>query len=172
MSAFVKQLLTVDSAHSELTQRSTHGLIGWEVVMDELLQRALDRRRQLREELAAVDKFVESYSAVQERRNAKPETDDLFPDSVAVGPKPRALHSAAVSAAMDAAARLIVEAGRPLTRGELVTKLSSEGHQLDGADKNKVLGTNLWRSGKFVNLKGAGYWPKSEPLPNQLDTES
>jgi len=73
---------------------------------------------------------------------------------------------------MDEAARLIVEAGRPLTRGELVTKLSSEGHKLDGTDKNKVLGTNLWRSGKFVNLKGAGYWPKGEPLPSKFDTES
>ncbi|MDB5694866.1 MAG: hypothetical protein JWN21_409, partial [Sphingomonas bacterium] len=34
-----------------------------------------------------------------------------------------------------------------------------------GTDKVKVFGTNLWRSGRFVSLKGLGYWPEAHPLP-------
>ncbi len=60
---------------------------------------------------------------------------------------------------------MILAAGKPMTRGELVPKLIASGFELEGGDKNKVFGTNLWRSNRFLNLKRAGYWPKSAPLP-------
>ncbi|WP_261295951.1 hypothetical protein [Sphingomonas hylomeconis] len=132
--------------------------------MEELLQSALQRRQQLRDELAAVETFIQSLSAAQQRRAPFADQADLFkvkPPLTTV----RAQKSAAVTAALDDAAKMISEAGRPLTRGDLVRRLEAAGHQLEGGDKHKVLGTNIWRSGKFLNVKGVGYWPKAVPLP-------
>lgn len=135
--------------------------------MDALLEQALQRREQLRAELEAIDRFIHSYSAVREGRRMEVSNADLFR---AVEPRTvtgRAARSAAVNAAMKDAVGIILEAGRPLSRSEVLRRLEERGHVLEGGDKSKVLGTNLWRSGLFLNLKGAGYWPKSTPLPNQ-----
>ena len=137
--------------------------------MDELLRKAFERRDQLRNELEAVDRFIASYSTIAERRSP-PETSQtsLF-DELPVR-RSKARQAALVRAAIDEAERMILQEGKPLTRGELVTRLQAAGHKLDGTDKNKVLGTNLWRSGRFYNLKGVGYWPKSSPLPQSYVT--
>ena len=47
---------------------------------------------------------------------------------------------------------------------ELDARLEAEGFVLAGADKRKVLGTNIWRSQKFLHLEGKGYWPKDVPV--------
>ena len=52
-----------------------------------------------------------------------------------------------------------------MKRGELVKRLLDQGYSLPGRDKNKVFGTNLWRSGKFRAVDGEGYWPKDVVLP-------
>lgn len=70
---------------------------------------------------------------------------------------------------MDDAEKLILEAGIPLTRSVLLKALEELGHDIEGADKSKVLGTNLWRSKRFHNLKGAGYWPISSPIPHSFE---
>jgi hypothetical protein len=69
---------------------------------------------------------------------------------------------------METARRLILKNNRPMKRGELVRELQKMGFDLPGTDKNKVLGTNLWRSGKFRTIEGRGYWPKDVPLPKPL----
>jgi hypothetical protein len=52
-----------------------------------------------------------------------------------------------------------------MTRSALARQLEAEGFQIAGSDKIKVLGTNLWRSRRFWNIRGAGYWPKRLDLP-------
>lgn len=135
--------------------------------MDELLQKALQRREALRSELAAVETFINAYSTIVARgpRTAdQNESDDLFaPVKVT-----RAQRAQAVSAMMDDAERLILEAGRPLPRSELLSQIETAGHTVEGRDKSKVLGTNLWRSRRFHNIHGAGYWPKSTPIPTRF----
>jgi len=54
-----------------------------------------------------------------------------------------------------------------MKRGELVSKLESQGFSFPGHDKNKVFGTNLWRSGRFRTVGDQGYWPKDVTLPKQ-----
>lgn len=133
--------------------------------MDELLQKALDRRTQLRAELAALDEFIRSYSEVQERRRPVPQQSDLF-----APPRKqsfRARRAKENTAAIDAAEKLILEEGRPLSRTELLQRLEKAGHKIEGSDKSKVLGTTLWRAKRFYNLKGAGYWPISVPVPEE-----
>lgn len=73
----------------------------------------------------------------------------------------------------DQAARLIEEAGRPLTRSQVVEKLKERGVQLVGTDINKNVGTILWRQkGRFVNLPKLGYWLADRPLPGLYDPSS
>lgn len=132
--------------------------------MDELLQKAYERRSELRAALEAVDNFIKSYGNVS--TDSEKSDGPLFEiRSDMPPPKSKAQLTAAVRAALDDAIRMIRDEGKPLTRGELVRRLEAAGHQLEGGDKNKVLGTNMWRSGRFINIKGVGYWPKGTPVP-------
>jgi len=131
--------------------------------MDELLQKAFERRDQLRQELRAVEHFIASYGATK----ATPPRPDspkfqIFEEATSA---PRGRRSADVQVLLNEATRIILQEGQPLSRSELLRRLEKSGHTIEGTDKNKVLGTNLWRSGKFYNLKGAGYWPKVSPIP-------
>jgi hypothetical protein len=134
--------------------------------MDELLQRALERREQLRNELAAVERFIQSYAPLKERA-AVVQHADLFSNLPPKSGRRRG-RAKEIASAMDAAEAMILEAGRPLTRSTLLRKLEEAGHEIEGGDKSKVLGTNLWRSKRFYNLAGAGYWPRSVPLPREF----
>lgn len=135
--------------------------------MDELLQKAIARRDQLRTELAALENFIRSYSDAKDRQvQPKGAAEDLFDQ-----PKTqrfRRKRAAETVATMDKAEKLIIEAGRPLTRTSLLKGLQEAGFSVDGGDKSKVLGTNLWRSRRFYNLKRAGYWPISTPIPEEF----
>lgn len=134
--------------------------------MDELLQRALERQKTLREELEILDKFIRSYVETREKPDRRGSNADLFdPINPPSRRATRAKRAALIAAMMDDAERLILEAGRPLTRSALLKELTALGHEIEGTDKSKVLGTNIWRSKRFHNLKGSGYWPTSAPIP-------
>jgi hypothetical protein len=137
--------------------------------MDELLQRALERQKALRVELEILDKFIRSYVETKERSAERVTNADLF-DSIAPPSRraSRAKRAALIAAMMEDAERLILEAGRPLTRSALLKALTGLGHEIEGSDKSKVLGTNLWRSKRFHNLKGSGYWPRNKPIPPEF----
>lgn len=134
--------------------------------MDELLRKALERQKALRDELEILDHFIRSYTQTRERAPDMRVQGDLF--TAAPTRKSRALKTAQTAAQMDQAEKLILEARRPLTRSELLRGLEESGHNIEGGDKSKVLGTNLWRSRRFYNIKGVGYWPISTPMPLKL----
>ncbi len=72
-----------------------------------------------------------------------------------------------------ATVRLILsEARQPMNRGQLVAELERRGVPLAGKDKNKNLGTILWRhSGDFVHLEKFGYWLRDVPLEGVYEPE-
>jgi len=80
-------------------------------------------------------------------------------------PSTRAAQAEAIAQSIDAAGRLIISEVRPMKRGELVAALEKQGHHFPGKDKNKVFGTNIWRSGRFRTIGDRGYWPKDVRLP-------
>ncbi|MBD3762501.1 hypothetical protein [Rhizorhabdus sp.] len=137
--------------------------------MDELLEKAMARREQLRKELASIENFIAEYQRI---RSMDPAPTRTGTQMTLWSPELRRVSKAAeVAKMMDAAEKMIVEARRPLTRSELLEGLEGAGFKVEGSDKSKVLGTNLWRSKRFHNLSGAGYWPKNTPVPvdfNQL----
>jgi len=61
--------------------------------------------------------------------------------------------------------QLLLDAKRPMTRGQIVRELETRGIPLSGKDKNKNLGTILWRhKHQFVQLPKLGYWLRDLPL--------
>lgn len=134
--------------------------------MDELLQRALERQKTLRAELEVLDKFILSYTETKERPDRRGGSLELFETENHPSRRAsRVKRAAQIAATMDDAEKLILEAGRPLTRSALLKGLTAMGYEIEGTDKSKVLGTNIWRSKRFHNLKGVGYWPISAPIP-------
>jgi hypothetical protein len=79
----------------------------------------------------------------------------------------RAIRTARINEMVDEARRIMVTERRPMKRGELVRRLEGRGFKILGTDKNKVFGTNLWRSGKFRMVEGKGYWPNDVALPGE-----
>ena len=127
----------------------------------QILANALKRKDELRKESDALDKLIAAY---REILNMPDLTDEPTLD-LRTKPGSRKAQSDYVARLMRECRQLILDAGRPLKRSELVRLLEGRGYPIDGTDKSKVLGTNLWRSHLFRHIEGAGYWPKDAPLP-------
>ena len=127
----------------------------------ELLANLLKRREELRLESEALDRLIDTYRSLAMLKH-EPPAEQL---ALWSGVRSRKARSDYVAEMLDEARRLIIGEGRPLTRSELVRRLEAEGYVIDGADKPKVLGTNIWRSKKFDHVEGKGYWPKNVPMP-------
>jgi reverse gyrase len=130
----------------------------------DLISKLLKRRDELRSESEALDKLIETYRqlALFEKE------DDLEQLDLWKGNRSRRARSAYVAEMMAAARRHILAEGRPLTRSELLQRLETDGYVVDGGDKSKVLGTNLWRSGQFQHVGKKGYWPQGTPIPRNF----
>lgn len=130
----------------------------------ELLANLLKRRDELRVESEALERLIETYRRLDLLEREEPiDQLDLWK-----GSRSSRARSAYVGEMMATARRLILAEGRPLTRSELLRRLEGEGYVVDGKDKPKVLGTNLWRSGQFRHVGKLGYWPKSTPMPGRF----
>lgn len=130
----------------------------------ELLSKLLKRREELRLESEALDRLITTYRdlALLEKER---EVDQL---ELGIGGNSKRARSAYVAEMMAAARRLILSEGRPMTRSQLLRRLEQEGYVVDGKDKAKVLGTNIWRSEQFDHVDGLGYWPRGTPLPGGI----
>ncbi|WP_157410053.1 hypothetical protein [Sphingobium xenophagum] len=143
--------------------------------MDDVLKKLIEQRdqaiqaaREWQERVENLNALVNSYqdliSGARKPRRDGSQQADLF----AAPAMNRAERSKYVFEMMDAAEEIIMATKRPLTRSELLDALQSRGFHIEGGDKSKVLGTNIWRSKRFHNIKGVGYWPKRHPLPDNL----
>lgn len=135
----------------------------------ELLVNFLKRKEELAKESESLDRMIELARQMLSDEDAS--ADNTAPPAQlglwgTHGAKHR-LKSSQVQELLDEARRLIVADGRPLKRGELVNRLEDRGYPIVGTDKNKVLGTNIWRSGKFIHIDGEGYWPSDMELPKK-----
>lgn len=128
----------------------------------EMLAKALKRREELRLESEALDQLITTYSSLMHLKRIEDEPPQL---DLWRANQSRKAKSAYVAELLGEVRRLIVSEGRPLNRSELVRRLEASGYVIDGADKSKVLGTNIWRSGRFAHLEGRGYWPRDVELP-------
>ena len=127
----------------------------------EILDKVRKRLAELQAEVEVLQNLITAYAEIARSQPSGTDSDEaqlsLYGGSI------RQARQERVAKAIAAARHLILTEGRPLKRGEIVKKLLAEGYEIEGADKNKVFGTNLWRSGQFITVEGEGYWPKDVP---------
>jgi hypothetical protein len=76
---------------------------------------------------------------------------------------PRIIGGAALVAELR---QILVDAGRPMQRGEIYSELLKRGVLPSGAHPKNNLGTTLWANEHlFINLPGFGYWVRDTPYP-------
>lgn len=130
----------------------------------EILTKLLERRAFLMKELVTLDSLIGVYKGLRGEADSESlDSDDQL--NLYQWPSSRAAQAAEIERAIEAARKLILKNQRPMKRSELVMQLEAQGYTFPGKDKNKVFGTNIWRSGKFRSIEGRGYWPKDVPLP-------
>lgn len=133
----------------------------------EMLANAMKRREELRRESEALDNLIEAYRKLSVLQR-EPEREQLDLWSRAGSKRAKTAYIVEI---MTEIRRLVVGEGRPMTRSELLRQLENKGYVIDGGDRSKVLGTNIWRSGHFTHLDGRGYWPKDIPIPPKARRE-
>lgn len=128
--------------------------------MDRAYSNALKMKEKLEAELARVNSFLKMYrdfSATEMEKNEPGTSDSLVgsdEDSVnhSHGNRLRPPEIA------DLAEEVIRNAGRPLTRAEIVDRIEKAGYELHSEDKPRYVGTILWRQKeRFTNIAGQGY---------------
>jgi hypothetical protein len=123
----------------------------------ELLAKLLKRREELRIESEALENLINAYTSLSRLQGADVEAPQLDLWKIRNSRKAKSTY---VGELLAEVRRLIISEGRPLNRGDLVRRLEAAGYLIDGSDKAKVLGTNIWRSDKFDHIEGEGYWPR------------
>lgn len=145
--------------------------------LDEILINLRTKRAELIETLKQLDTAIKHVTDAQKAIGGN--LADLFADEETQGtPMPPAsppTREQGILAPVEVARHarnILIEHGRPLKRGALVRALMEKGVPLAGSDKNKNLGTIMWRHpDMFVHLDGFGYWPKDIPLSGVYDPD-
>lgn len=132
---------------------------------EKAVEQALQRIRRV---ITALEEAKAAWSDAPEGEQALEFLAKTFSVAPDVAPQePRRIRGIISPSDIAASARqILLEANRPMKRGELVAELERRGVPLAGKDKNKNLGTILWRHpDQFVGLEKLGYWLKGVPLP-------
>lgn len=131
--------------------------------MDDVVRNALIKKRELLKELSKIDAFIEYY---EELSGNKVRQDELLtPQKVGVVRidlqdlvEKKSKKRNNIKKILDVAERLIREARRPLTRGEIAEGMERLNVVIHSDDVPKYLGTLLWRNGnRFISVEGEGY---------------
>ncbi|WSH19051.1 hypothetical protein U8Q07_14905 [Rhizobium ruizarguesonis] len=81
-----------------------------------------------------------------------------------VAPRQRERRSSLAWQVRQQAFDLILAAGRPLSRGELLVGLIDKGITIDAAKPLEAIGKIMWHAKEFENKDNKGYWIVGKPL--------
>lgn len=133
---------------------------------------ALDlRREEILKRLATVDSFIHNWHAyasgeVESAPVRQSESMDSESKTGTNNIQKKTTGNPSKEEVAEVARELIRKRSAPIPRKELLELLLSEGLQIRGTDRDKVLSTMLWRmKNKVVNLPRVGYWLAEEPYP-------
>ena len=125
-------------------------------------QALIEERDRLKKALEMVSEAIEKYERIA---SLKQELATLMTSGPLPADRKRRRNPLSPSRLAAVAREIILEAGRPLTRSEIVAAMEARGIELVGADRVKNVGTILWRHrDEFENIPERGYWPKGVPL--------
>jgi hypothetical protein len=140
--------------------------------VDDAVAKALKRKRELQAELVEIEQFLKLH------RRFSGAPADAYRENIAdTNIQGTIDHDAFVSVFYphlkqrgrpadfaDLAEDILRRAERPMRRGELVQEIEARGTKIPSADKQRYIGTILWRSPeRFINLESFGYWLRNEP---------
>jgi hypothetical protein len=148
---------------------------------EELLARFRRQEQSIEEALLRIRRVIAALEQAKAAWGDGPAAAEALESLARTLPKPPDMplnepkRSRGIVAPADVAATVRVilsETRRPMKRGELVHELERRGIPMAGKDKNKNLGTILWRhSAEFVHFEKLGYWLKDAPLPGFYEPE-
>jgi len=146
---------------------------------DPIYDAAVAKRENLLKDLEKINNFLEAYQTIAvelklEERNKKEtqiasqkpvnsvdseQKGGVKEEKSEVPRRSRVTDNPKPSDVVAAAAEVIREKGRPMSRRSIHKALAEQGIVVNGADPVKALGTMLWRSGKevLVQIEGRGY---------------
>jgi hypothetical protein len=148
-----------------------------EFVMPNAIDNARKRLAALRNQVAELERFIQMYEELKEGADAdKSDTHASRLSGALIGNKPvdnfphdRRRKRGRPAEIVTIIERIIREAGRPLTRGEIVEALERRDVHIPAEDKQRYVGTIAWRhKSVFGNVGGLGYWLTGEPLPKAM----
>lgn len=142
---------------------------------DRAYENALKRQEALERELKDIRKFIQLYQRFAGTEAEQIPGPDLLSGPVQhVGPKfntklqteNRPRRNLPRNEIAKMARNIIIQHGKPMTRGQLVTAFDEIGSPIGGQNPSKNMGTVMWRlRDVFVNIEGYGYWPTDTPNP-------
>jgi hypothetical protein len=150
---------------------------------DELAKRINDAQQgieAMRQELRAVEAFLEQYSQLAARSQgvtsgASDETTASKPRFVfgvrTLDSAPARLKNSKKEEVARVAREILAGQDKPMLRRELLKAVTERGIILSGKDPEMVLSTMMWRmQNEFVRLPRWGYWLKNRPYePAEYD---
>ncbi|MDZ5450859.1 hypothetical protein [Labrys sp. ZIDIC5] len=161
--------------------KSYEGLLKSKREITESIKRIEEQITRYREQLEALksseDVLIRGLSKLEPLMRPHYERRSLA-NAPKIGPDTPGRAHLSPDAILAACREVLVDARRPMTRGELVRALEARGHVLGGKDKAKNVGTILWRHrDKFIQIPELGYWPADVELEGlhrvaQKDRES
>jgi hypothetical protein len=161
-------------------------------MMDPVVLKALQEKRELQRRLAEIEQFLRLYREFS-GANIQEESIHSDPDMSRMCVGNTAEAARAVQAARNSIVHrltprgpktvarfsetILREAGHPLTRGDIAAELEARGVHLPGGGKEaraRYVGTILWRfKDVFENIESKGYWLKDVLMPeSELDRKA
>jgi hypothetical protein len=145
-----------------------------ESTVSNAIENARKRVIGLKRQLAELERFIQMYEELDAGKEAnQADTHAGHLNGALIGnnsgdnfPRERRRKRGRPAEIVAIIERIIREAGRPLTRGEIVEALELRDVHIPAEDKQRYIGTIAWRhKGAFENVGGLGYWLTGEPLP-------
>ena len=138
--------------------------------MDDVLVKALKRRKILEDELKELNTFIHTFRKLSGTESEESEPvnsgDMARTDSPLVAVIRRHGRPSQFVRYLEG---VLKDVKGPLPRAALVAELESRGIEIPSDDKPRYIGTIMWRERKkFINIVGHGYWLKYVPLPEIL----
>ncbi|BDA86362.1 hypothetical protein Sa4125_39040 [Aureimonas sp. SA4125] len=139
---------------------------------NDFLTGIIAERETLMQERLRIDARIRKLDAVIAEYRLQPLVEATQGTTPSPGKRRRIRNSIPPIEVGNHARAFILNAGRPLTRGELLRKFDEEGIPIVGRDRAKVLGTTIWRLDRddgrpAFNNTPRGYWPSDVPLPTE-----
>ena len=137
----------------------------YRIVVEEVEQLRKNRRA-LNEKLEMAEAARDLLRALLDAEGADAsDTEQILTKTLQRG---RKYHKGSVSGEVaKRSMQILLDAGRPLQRSELLEKLIADGLRIEAKNPSRFVARILWENKTFTHVPKIGYWIQGEPLPDE-----